>query len=263
MNNSDKVRPKKKLGQHFLTDLRMAERLAALVSGFNVANILEIGPGMGVLTGYLLQIEGRKLKVIEIDDESVLYLRTHLSQLNDRIIEGDFLQFPVHEIYQEPFILCGNYPYNISSQIVFRMIQHRNLIPFMAGMFQLEMARRIASGPGTKDYGIISVITQAFYKVKLEFIIEPGAFNPPPKVRSAVISCVRLDDQPLECDEKLFVEVVKAAFSQRRKMLGNTLSRFNIPKETLSENEFAKLRAENLTVSDFVSLTNFIEIHRK
>jgi 16S rRNA (adenine1518-N6/adenine1519-N6)-dimethyltransferase len=143
------------------------------------------------------------------------------------------------------------------------MIQHRESIPFMAGMFQFEMARRIASAPNSKEYGIISVITQAFYEVKLEFNIEPGAFFPPPKVRSAVISCTRMDGQTLDCDEKLFIEVVKASFSQRRKMLGNSISRFNIPKDVFQQNEFAKLRAENLTVADFVSLTNFIEKHRK
>lgn len=259
----NKVRPKKFLGQHFLTDLRVAEKLAGIVANFPLKNILEIGPGMGVLTQYLLQIPEQNLKVIEIDRESVGYLKDHFSLLNGKIIEADFLRHPIENEFAGEFLLCGNYPYNISSQIVFKMIEHRALIPFMAGMFQLEMARRIASGPGSKDYGIISVITQAFYQVKLEFIVEPGAFNPPPKVRSAVIQCSRLEENLLNCDEKLFIEVVKAAFSQRRKMLGNAISRFNIPKEVLQQNEFAKLRAENLTVSEFVSLTNFIESHRK
>jgi len=259
----DKVRPKKKLGQHFLTDLRVAEKLAHLVAEFPLMQVLEVGPGMGVLTQYLLQIPERKLKVIEIDSESVAYLKVHFPALSEEVIEADFLNYSFADLYADQFILCGNYPYNISSQIVFKMIQHRESIPFMAGMFQFEMARRIASAPNSKEYGIISVITQAFYEVKLQFNIEPGAFFPPPKVRSAVISCTRMDGQTLDCDEKLFIEVVKASFSQRRKMLGNSISRFNIPKDVFQQNEFAKLRAENLTVADFVSLTNFIEKHRK
>ena len=211
---------------------------------------------MGVLTQYLHS--DKVLKVIEIDPESVHYLASHDLLPIGNIIQGDFLQYDLDKIYREPFILCGNYPYNISSQIVFKMIENRDQIPFMAGMFQYEMAKRISANPNNKDYGIISVLAQAFYTIKLEFTIEPGAFNPPPKVRSAVISCMRNETEDLGCDEKLFFNVVKTAFGQRRKMLSNSIGKFNVPKELLLQNEFAKLRAENLSVADFVKLTLFI-----
>lgn len=250
------VRAKKHLGQHFLTDLSVARRLADIVHAFPLEQVLEIGPGMGVLTQYL--ISDKTLKVIEIDHESVHYLASHDTLPIGNIIQGDFLKYNIDKIYDEPFILCGNYPYNISSQIVFKMLENRDQIPFMAGMFQYEMAKRIAAGPNNKDYGIISVLAQAFYTVQLEFTIESSAFNPPPKVRSAVISCKRNDTQDLGCDEKLFFNVVKTAFGQRRKMLSNSIGKFNVPKEQLLQNEFAKLRAENLSVADFVKLTLFI-----
>jgi 16S rRNA (adenine1518-N6/adenine1519-N6)-dimethyltransferase len=250
------VRAKKHLGQHFLTDLSVAKRLADIVHSFPNKQVLEIGPGMGVLTQYLHS--DRTLKVIEIDHESVHYLASNDLLPIANIIQGDFLKYDIYKIYTEPFILCGNYPYNISSQIVFKMLENRDQIPFMTGMFQYEMAKRIAAGPNNKDYGIISVLTQAFYTVQLEFAIEPSAFNPPPKVRSAVISCKRNDTQDLGCDEKLFFNVVKTGFGQRRKMLSNSIGKFNVPKELLLQNEFAKLRAENLSVADFVKLTLFI-----
>ncbi len=250
------VRAKKHLGQHFLVDLSVAKRLAELVEAYPIENVLEIGPGMGVLTQYL--IASKSLKVIEIDHESVHYLASHDTLPIENIIQGDFLKYDIDKIYSSPFILCGNYPYNISSQIVFKMLENREKIPFMAGMFQYEMAKRISSGPNSKDYGIISVLTQAFYNIHFAFAIEPSAFNPPPKVRSAVISCTRNNTQDLGCDEKLFFNVVKTAFGQRRKMLSNSIGKFNIPKELLLQNEFAKLRAENLSVADFVALTQFI-----
>ena len=226
------VRAKKHLGQHFLTDLNVAKRLAAIVHSFHLNKVLEIGPGMGVLTQYLHS--DKVLKVIEIDPESVHYLASHDLLPIGNIIQGDFLQYDLDNT------------------------DNRDQVPFMAGMFQYEMAKRISANPNNKDYGIISVLAQAFYTIKLEFTIEPGAFNPPPKVRSAVISCMRNETEDLGCDEKLFFNVVKTAFGQRRKMLSNSIGKFNVPKELLLQNEFAKLRAENLSVADFVKLTLFI-----
>ena len=259
----DKVRPKKKFGQHFLTDLRVAERLAAIVEKESVKEILEVGPGTGVLTQFLLKNNPKNLKVVEIDSESVAYLNQHFKVLMGHIIAADFLKLNLENIFSGPFILVGNYPYNISTQIVFKIIEHRDRIPFMAGMFQLEVAKRIVSNKDTKDYGILSVLTQAFFEVTLEFIVEPGAFNPPPKVRSAVISCRLKAGKNLGCSESLFFQVVKTGFGQRRKMLSNALGRFNVPKELLLNNPFAKLRAENLSVEDFVELTNFVEQNLK
>jgi 16S rRNA (adenine1518-N6/adenine1519-N6)-dimethyltransferase len=258
----NKVRPKKKFGQHFLIDLSVAERLAALVAKEPITQILEVGPGTGVLTQFLLKNTPSNLKVVEIDAESVTFLHQHFKDLGHHIIEADFLKLNLEQIFEGPFILVGNYPYNISTQIVFKILEHRDKIPFMAGMFQLEVAKRIVSKKDTKDYGILSVLTQAFFDVHLEFTVEPGAFNPPPKVRSAVITCRLKSNSNLGCNEALFFQVVKTGFGQRRKMLSNPLGRFNVPKELLLQNRFAKLRAENLTVEDFVELTNFIEQNR-
>ncbi len=256
------VAPKKHLGQHFLTDVKIAERTANLSQLSPVETILEIGPGKGILTKKLLDLTSKKVYAIEIDRESIEFLKENGILNAPNLIQGDFLQLDLNRVFDHEFILIGNYPYNISSQIIFKMLSYRHQIPLMAGMFQKEVAVRIASKEGTKEYGILSVLTQAFYDVKLEFKISPGAFFPPPKVDSAVISCRRKQDHVLKCDEKLFFDVVKTSFNQRRKTLLNSLSKFNL-KEVFLNHAFAKLRPETLSVNQFIELTHFIEENKK
>lgn len=251
------VKPKKHLGQHFLTDQNIAERTANLVNKSEVTDVLEIGPGKGILTKHLLKQAGKTIHAIEIDSESSEYLQANGILNEPFLIKGDFLDLSIPKLFANDFILIGNFPYNISSQIVFKMLENRSLIPLMAGMFQKEVALRIASKEGSKEYGILSVLVQAFYTVKVEFKISPGAFFPPPKVDSAVISCVRKSEYILDCDEKLFFDVVKTAFNQRRKTLLNSLNKFNI-KEVFLNHPFAKLRPETLSVNQFIELTKFI-----
>lgn len=253
------VRAKKHLGQHFLKETSVAERTAKLASTANTGSWLEIGPGTGMLTQFLI-LEKFNIKCIEVDTESVAFLNENYPELE--VIEGDFLKLPVKDIYKDPFGVIGNFPYNISSQIVFRILEFRDQIPAFIGMFQLEVAQRIAASSGSKTYGILSVLTQAFYDVKLEFRISPGNFNPPPKVQSGVLKAIRKNDFTLDCDEALFFEVVKAAFQQRRKTLGNALRKFNIPKEQVLQDQIFKLRAENLEVSDYVHVTRLIQESR-
>ena len=252
------VKPKKHLGQHFLTDQNIAERTALLVNKCEIENVLEIGPGKGILTRCLLKQPNKIIHAIEIDRESTSYLQANNILQKPYLIEGDFLNLPISTLFEKEYILIGNYPYNISSQIVFKMLENRNLIPLMAGMFQKEVALRIASKEGNKEYGISSVLVQAFYDVKIEFKISPGAFFPPPKVDSAVISCIRKKEFKLKCNEKLFFDVVKTAFNQRRKTLTNSLNKFNL-KEAFLKHPFAKLRPETLSVNQFIELTQFIE----
>lgn len=252
------VKPKKHLGQHFLTDQSIAERTAMLINKSEVQNVLEIGPGKGILTKYLLKQPNKIIYAVEIDTESYEFLQANSILQKPFLIEGDFLELQISRLFDKEFILIGNYPYNISAQIVFKMLENRSLIPLMAGMFQKEVAVRIASKEGSKEYGILSVLVQAFYDVKIEFKISPGAFFPPPKVDSAVISCVRKPEFKLECNEKLLFDVVKTAFNQRRKTLLNSLSKFNL-KEVFSNHPFAKLRPETLSVNQFIELTKFIE----
>ncbi|MCB9252251.1 MAG: ribosomal RNA small subunit methyltransferase A [Flavobacteriales bacterium] len=252
------VKPKKHLGQHFLTDQGVARRTAFLADLHSAEPILEIGPGKGILTNHLKTLPSKKIYAIEIDQESFLYLEEKNVLKPPFLIKGDFLSFDLDSIFKEEFILIGNYPYNISSQIVFKMLEKRKLIPFMAGMFQKEVALRLASKPNSKNYGILSVLTQAFYQVNVEFKVAPGAFFPPPKVDSAVITCSRNLNYNLDCDEKLFYDVVKTAFNQRRKTLLNSLSKFNL-KKAIINHPFAKLRPENLSVDQFVDLTKFIQ----
>ena len=217
--NHKSVQPKKSLGQHFLTDLSIARRIADTVDAFPDLPVLEVGPGMGVMTQFLMP-KPRQLKVVEIDIESVSYLRRNFPELEDSIIEDDFLKMHLDRVFDgQPFVLTGNYPYNISSQIFFRVLDHRDLIPGCTGMIQKEVAERLAASPGSKAYGILSVLIQAWYKVDYLFTVEPNVFNPPPKVRSAVIRMTRNDIHDLGCDERLFKRVVKTAFGQRRKML--------------------------------------------
>ena len=219
--------------------------------------MLEIGPGMGVLTQFLLQKDS-EVFVIEIDTESVVYLKTHFPQLNNHIIEGDFLKLPLNEIFKEPFALIGNFPYNISSQILFKALEHKDIIPEIAGMFQKEVAERVASQPGNKNYGIISVLLQAYYDIEYLFTVNEDVFTPPPKVKSAVIRLIRKENQTLDCDEKLFKRVVKTAFNQRRKTLRNALKSITLVDEKKAE-PYLGLRAEQLSVDDFIQLTQSFE----
>lgn len=251
------MRAKKSYGQHFLNNEGIAERIAkSLNPKFPGGNLLEIGPGKGMLTKYLLP-EDYDLYVVEADHDMVDYLFEHYEGLHRRIIDADFLKLDLSKLFhQEAFRIIGNFPYNISSQIVFKMIEHRDQIPELVGMFQKEMALRIIASPGGKDYGVISVLTQAWYSGKMLFSVGPGNFSPPPKVQSAVIRLERRASE-LACDEALFRKIVKASFNQRRKMLRNTLKPFIEDASILSEPFFSQ-RPEVLSVDDFVSLTNRI-----
>ena len=295
------VRPKKNLGQHFLTDLSIARRIADTVDACPDLPVLEVGPGMGVMTQYLVE-KPRPFKVVEIDRESVAYLKETLFKReyegtevrgdentpaadisrtsapphprateigNSPIIEGDFLRMDLTKVFDgQQFVLTGNYPYDISSQIFFKMIDNRELIPCCTGMIQHEVALRIASQPGTKAYGILSVLIQAWYDVEYLFMVDETVFNPPPKVKSAVIRMTRNATQHLGCDEQLFKRVVKTVFNQRRKMLRVSLKQL-LPSSslitdsaaltTLLSHPFMTLRPEQLTIAQFVELTNMVE----
>ena len=286
------VRPKKNLGQHFLVDLNIAKRIADTVdSPYPDLPVLEVGPGMGVMTQFLIE-KPRPLKVVEIDRESVAYLKEtlfrecddtsrltpHASRLTS-IIEGDFLRMDLNEVFDgQPFVLTGNYPYDISSQIFFKMLDNRQLIPCCTGMIQHEVALRMASKPGSKQYGILSVLTQAWYDVEYLFTVEPDVFNPPPKVQAAVIRMTRNQTQHLGCDEQLFKRIVKAVFNQRRKMLRVSLRQILTPHASplTSDPDTSRLtfhvsrltsdcpidltrRPEQLTIPEFVELTNWVQ----
>lgn len=258
-----KVKPKKFLGQHFLTDLSIAKRIADTVDACPELPVLEVGPGMGVMTQFLAQ-KPRPLKVVEIDFESVRYLRDHFPSLEEGIIEDDFLTMHLDRTFEgQPFVLTGNYPYNISSQIFFKMLDYKHLIPCCTGMVQKEVAERIAAKPGSKTYGILSVLIQAWYDVEYLFTVEPGVFNPPPKVRSAVIRLTRNNTMDLGCDEHLFRRLVKTTFNQRRKTLRNNirplLTTLGIDNSELLTDSLFNLRLEQLSVSDFIALTQRIE----
>jgi 16S rRNA (adenine1518-N6/adenine1519-N6)-dimethyltransferase len=252
------VKAKKSYGQHFLTSDHIAERIAhSLELSDTYSHILEVGPGQGMLTKFLLQLP-QELKVVEADQDMVEYLRTHYPELEDRIVSADFLKLPLDKVMEGfSFGLIGNFPYNISSQIVFRMLKYRDLIPEMVGMFQREMAERIVSEPGSKDYGVISVLTQAFYTGQFLFGVKPGSFNPPPKVQSAVIRLERKPNQDIGCDPKLFRQVVKLAFSQRRKMLRNTIKSL-LKGDPILKDPIFQERPEQLSVQQFVDLTNLV-----
>lgn len=263
------VRPKKQLGQHFLTDQDVARRIADTVDACPALPILEVGPGMGVLTQYLLP-KGRPVKVVEIDTESVAYLKENMPQLGENILGDDFLRMPLDQVFGgQPFVLTGNYPYNISSQIFFRMLEYRDLIPCCTGMIQREVAQRMAAGPGSRTYGILSVLLQAWYSVEYLFTVDEHVFCPPPKVKSAVIRLTRNEVSLLPCNEVLFRRVVKTTFNQRRKTLRNNIRPLLAqidneqrekglqPKdhtEWLAQELFQK-RPEQLSVQDFISLT--------
>ncbi len=251
------VRAKKHLGQHFLRDENIAKKIADALTLNSYNNLLEIGPGMGVLTKYLLK-KNIHVHVIEIDIESVAYLDQHYPQLKGSIISNDFLKIDLtHYFREKPLAIIGNFPYNISSQIVFKTLENRHRIPEFCGMFQKEVAQRIAEKPGTKTYGILSVLTQAFYDVEYLFTVPPTVFDPPPKVDSGVIRLIRKANYSLDVDEALFFKVVKTAFNQRRKMLRGSLKSFNLSEKLREDAIFAR-RPEQLSVQDFVSLTQKI-----
>ena len=254
------VRPKKNLGQHFLTDLSIARRIADTVDACPDLPVLEVGPGMGVMTQYLVE-KPRPFKVVEIDRESVEYLKGTLFKGDESpIIEGDFLRMDLSKVFDgAQFVLTGNYPYDISSQIFFKMIDNRELIPCCTGMIQHEVAQRIASQPGNKAYGILSVLIQARYDVEYLFMVDETVFNPPPKVKSAVIRMTRNQTQQLGCDEQLFKRVVKTVFNQRRKMLRVSLKQLVNDLSSVSDHPFMTLRPEQLTIPQFVELTNLVE----
>lgn len=257
------VRPKKNLGQHFLTDLSIAKRIADTVDACPELPVLEVGPGMGVMTQYLVE-KPRPLKVVEIDRESVAYLNEHFPRLKENILGEDFLRMDLQKVFDgQQFVLTGNYPYDISSQIFFKMLDNRELIPCCTGMIQHEVALRIASEPGTKAYGILSVLIQAWYDVEYLFMVEPSVFNPPPKVQSAVIRMTRNQVSHLDCDENLFKRVVKTAFNQRRKMLRVSLRPlFDVAhpaSPAFFSHEMMTKRPEQLTIAQFVELTNLVE----
>ena len=253
------VRPKKFLGQHFLKDLQIAQDIADTVDACPDIPVLEVGPGMGVLTQYLLTKE-RPVKVVELDFESVAYLKENFPQLGDHIIEQDFLRMDFGNVFNgKPFVLTGNYPYNISSQIFFKMLDNKNLIPCCTGMIQKEVAERIAAAPGNKSYGILSVLIQAWYKVEYLFTVHEHVFNPPPKVKSAVIRMTRNETCELGCNEKLFKQIVKATFNQRRKTLRNSITPILGKGHPLSTDPIFDKRPEQLSIEDFINLTNRVE----
>ena len=255
------VRPKKNLGQHFLVDLNIAKRIADTVDACPELPVLEVGPGMGVMTQYLVE-KPRPLKVVEIDRESVAYLNEHFPRLRENIIGADFLRMDLNEVFGgQQFVLTGNYPYDISSQIFFKMIDNRDLIPCCTGMIQHEVALRMASQPGNKQYGILSVLIQAWYDVEYLFTVEPDVFNPPPKVKSAVIRMTRNKTSRLDCDEQLFKRVVKAVFNQRRKMLRVSLKQVlpGLSADTGTCPIDLTRRPEQLSIAEFVELTNWAE----
>lgn len=253
------VKPKKFLGQHFLKDLQVAQDIANTVDACPELPILEVGPGMGVLTQFLMTKE-RPLKVVELDFESVAYLRENFPALGNNIIEQDFLKMDLAQLFEgKPFVLTGNYPYNISSQIFFKMLDYKDLIPCCTGMIQKEVAERMAAGPGSKTYGILSVLIQAWYRVEYLFTVHEHVFNPPPKVKSAVIRMTRNETQELGCNEKLFKQIVKTTFNQRRKTLRNSISPILDKTNPLMADPIFNKRPEQLSVQEFIDLTNQVE----
>ena len=256
------VRAKKHLGQHFLTDKNIAAKIVdSLRPGEKYTQVLEVGPGMGILSDFLLQKTEFQTSLIDIDTESYLYLQKKYPQLGKRLINADFLEMDFAAFFNGPIAIIGNFPYNISSQILFKVLENRQQVVEVVGMFQKEVAERCSVKPGSKEYGILSVFLQAYYKVEYLFTVKAGVFNPPPKVLSAVIRLTRNEVTELDCDEKLFWQVVKAGFNQRRKTLRNALSSL-INKEKMIDEPMLDLRAERLSVNDFVSLTQQITANR-
>lgn len=258
MNNSMNVRPKKHLGQHFLWDKNIARKIVEAFKEASSEKVLEIGPGKGVLTDYLIEYFGNKLYAVEIDKESTEYLLKEYPDLEKYLIEEDFLKLDLEKQVPGKTSIIGNFPYNISSQIFFKILKNRNTVPFVVGMVQKEVAERIAAPPGSKTYGILSVLLQAYYKVDILFQVGPKSFSPPPKVNSSVIRLKRNDVEKLDCDEKIFFSIVKQSFNQRRKIIRNSLKSFLLNLET--EDERLQKRPEQLSVADFVELTRLISL---
>lgn len=254
-----KVRAKKHLGQHFLKDRSICEKITQQLTNFeNYKHVIEIGPGMGALSDFLIQRNEFHLWLLDVDSESIEYLKNQYRQLENQIILGDFLRMDLKKLVgEEPFCVIGNFPYNISTQILFKCLEYRNQIPEIVGMFQKEVAIRLAEKPGSKDYGITSVLFQAFYDIQYCFTVDEHVFVPPPKVKSGVIRCTRNNRKSLNCDEGLFFKLVKMAFNQRRKTLRNSL------KQLLNNHElpeaFSRERPEKLSVDQFIELTQFVE----
>ncbi|HPN69925.1 MAG TPA: 16S rRNA (adenine(1518)-N(6)/adenine(1519)-N(6))-dimethyltransferase RsmA [Saprospiraceae bacterium] len=257
--NKNKVKAKKSYGQHFLTNEQTSKKIAySLLRKDGNTKVLEVGPGKGMLTKYLIE-QNLDLKVVEADNDMVVYLSNHYPKLIPNIIEMDFIKANMHKVFDDAqFYIIGNFPYNISSQIVFKAINAKELVPEMVGMFQKEMAERIIAKPGSKIYGVISVLTQAHYDGEMLYRIPPGAFNPPPKVDSAVIRLIRKEKYTLDCNEKLFRTVVKMAFNSRRKMMRNTLKAL-VEDPSVLAGDFFNLRPEQVSVQQFVELTNELE----
>ncbi len=253
------VKAKKYLGQHFLKDLNIAQKIADTLSLANYKKVVEIGAGMGVLTQFLLK-KDTEVYVVEIDKESVAYLEAHYPELRGKIIADDFLKYDIAGYLREPFAIIGNFPYNISTQIVFKLLELRDYVPEFNGMFQKEVAERICEREGSKTYGILSVLVQAFYEATYLFTVSEGVFNPPPKVKSGVLRLVRKPNYHLDCDEALFFTIVKTAFNQRRKTLRNSLKPL-LTNESLKKNSIFDKRPEQLPWQDFVFITK--EISRK
>ncbi len=251
------VRPKKHLGQHFLKNDAIAAQIADSLTGDGYDTVVEIGPGTGVLTQFL-QKRNEDLFVVEIDTESVEYLHANFDMRFDHIMEADFLQMSLNDKFGKQVAVVGNFPYNISSQIIFKVLDQKELVPEVVGMFQKEVAERIVAGPGSKTYGIISVLTAAFYEGEYLFTVEPEEFNPPPKVRSGVIRLRRKPEGELGCDHAKLKMVVKTAFNQRRKTLRNALKSINLPEE-VTQGELFNKRAEQLSLQDFINITNALQ----
>jgi 16S rRNA (adenine1518-N6/adenine1519-N6)-dimethyltransferase len=256
------VRAKKHLGQHFLKDLSICQKISDAVNTTQLYNkVLEVGPGMGALTQFLLKRDDLDVHVIEIDTESVDYLQTHYPQLEGKIYSDDFLKLDLTKLMgDEPFAVVGNFPYNISTQILFKVLDYKDQIPEVVGMFQKEVAERIAEKPGSKTYGITSVLLQAFYEIDYLFTVDEHVFNPPPKVKSGVIRLKRNDVKKLDCDEKFFKQIVKQAFNQRRKTLRNSLKSL-IPEKIDKTESIFSLRPERLSVADFIRLSQLLNVH--
>jgi 16S rRNA (adenine1518-N6/adenine1519-N6)-dimethyltransferase len=251
------VKPKKSLGQHFLTDNNIARKIVDSLTFSNYNQVLEIGPGMGVLTGYLLDLPGRIIRFVEIDRSSVDYLNEHFPEIRDKIYDGDVMRINLAEFFEGPFAVIGNFPYNISSQLFFKILENKDQVTEVVCMLQKEVARRLASPPGSREYGILSVLLQGYYEIEYLFTVPPHVFNPPPRVQSAVIRLRRNIRQALPCNEILFTKVVKTAFNQRRKVLRNSL-RSMIHPDAMMDEIFRK-RPEQLGVDDFVRLTIMAE----
>ncbi|SFK87868.1 16S rRNA (adenine(1518)-N(6)/adenine(1519)-N(6))-dimethyltransferase RsmA [Proteiniphilum acetatigenes] len=252
------VKAKKNLGQHFLKDKEIARRIAATLDQFPSLPVLEVGPGTGVLTEFLLENQ-RDLTVVEIDRESVAYLKEHYPTLNGKILEQDFLRMDLTQCFDGPFCIIGNYPYNISSQIFFKVLDHKDSVPCCSGMIQKEVAERMVASPGNKAYGILTVLLQAWYDVEYLFTVNEQAFIPPPKVKSAVVRLTRNKRKQLNCNEKLFKMVVKTGFNQRRKMLRNSVKSLLSGEDPLPDDPMLTKRPEQLSIEQFEELTNLLE----